>query len=507
MLGGIRVFTDMENWAEIRRRVLVDGQSKRSVCREFDIHWDTLRKILNHPEPAGYRRAGPRPKPKLEPFLPVIHQILKDDGKAPRKQRHTARRIFERLRDEHGYGGKLTIVKQAVAAWRRSRAEVFIPLTHRPGEAQVDFGQAEVMLDGQATTVALFVMTLPYSDTLFFCAFPRECTEAFLEGHVRAFAFFGGVPRRISYDNSKIAVARVTGSRDRTLTDAFLRLKSHHLFESHFCLVRRPNEKGHVETLIGYARRNFLVPVPTVHGGLEPLNAGLEVRCRDELPRQVRGHPTTKGERLDEERSRLLPLLTETFVAARVEKPLADSLSLVRFDTNDYSVPTAYAHHHVTAVGTVATVRFVVGDCVVATHRRCWGREQVFYDPIHYLALLERKPGALDFAAPLVGWELPVCFGVLRRRLEAELGGPGTRQYIKVLRLLEGAALKELTRAVQRALELGTADADAVRLILEHRRETPVGLFSLDGRPHLKLVSVPAPDLSAYGGLTAGVAP
>lgn len=501
------MFTDMENWAEIRRRVLVDGQSKRSTCREFDIHWDTLQKILSHPEPAGYRRAGPRLKPKLEPFLPVIHQILKDDRKAPRKQRHTARRIFERLRDEHGYGGKLTIVKQAVVDWRRSRAEVFVPLTHRPGEAQVDFGQAEVTLDGEATTVALFVMTLPYSDTLFLCAFPRECTEAFLEGHVRAFAFFGGVPRRISYDNSKIAVARVTGSRDRTLTHAFLRLKSHHLFESHFCLVRRPNEKGHVETLIGYARRNFLVPVPAVHGGLEPLNVGLEARCRDELPRQVRGHPTTKGEQLDEERSRLLPLPTETFVAARVEKPLADSLSLVRFDTNDYSVPTAYAHHHVTAVATVDTVRFVVGDSVVATHRRCWGREQVFYDPIHYLALLERKPGALDFAAPLAGWELPVCFGVLRRRLEAELGGPGTRQYIKVLRLLEGATLKELTRAVQRALELGTADADAVRLILEHRRETPVGLFSLDGRPHLKSVSVAAPDLSAYGSLTAGVAP
>ena len=274
------------------------------------------------------------------------------------------------------------------------------------------------------------------------------------------------------------------------------RLKSHHLFESHFCLVRRPNEKGHVETLIGYARRNFLVPVPAVHGGLEPLNAGLEARCRDDLPRQVRGNPTTKAERLDEERSPLLPLPAEAFVAARVEQPLADSLSLVRFDTNDYSVPTAYAHHRVTAVGTVDTVRFVVGDLVVATHRRCWGREQVFYEPIHYLALLERKPGALDFAAPLAGWELPVCFGVLRRRLEAEFGGPGTRQYIKVLRLLEGPTPNELTRAVERALELGTADADAVRLILEHRREKPVGLFCLDGRPHLKLVSVPAPDLS-----------
>jgi transposase len=251
------VFTDMENWAEIRRRVLVDGQSKRSVCREFDIHWDTLQKVLNHPEPPGYRRDAPRPRPKLEPFLPVIHQILEEDRKAPKKQRHTARRIFERLRDEYGYTGGKTIVKEAVAAWKGPRAEVFIPLTHRPGEAQVDFGEAEVTLDGQSTKVALFVMTLPYSDAIFVCAFPRECTEAFLEGHVRAFAFFGGVPRRISYDNLKIAVARILGGRDRRLTPEFLRLKSHHLFESHFCRVRRPNEKGHVETLVGYARRNF----------------------------------------------------------------------------------------------------------------------------------------------------------------------------------------------------------------------------------------------------------
>ena len=151
----------------------------------------------------------------------------------------------------------------------------------------------------------------------------------------------------------------------------------------------------------------------------------------------------------------MLPLPAEAFVAARVEQPTADSLSLVRFDTNDYSVPTAYAHRQVTAVGTVDAVRIVAGDRVVAEHRRCWGRERVSYDPVHYLALLERKPGALDFAAPLAGWELPVCFGVLRRRLEAEFGGPGTRQFIKVLRLLEWASPRELTRAVERALELG----------------------------------------------------
>jgi transposase len=500
------VYTDMENWAEIRRRVLVDGLSKRAACREYDVHWDTLQKILEHPEPPGYRRTAPRPRPKLDPFLGVIHQILQDDKTAPKKQRHTARRIFARLRDEHGYTGGLSIVKEAVAAWKARSAEVFVPLAHPPGEAQVDFGEAEVILDGRASKVALFVMTLPYSDATFVCAFPRECTEAFLEGHVRAFAFLGGVPRRISYDNLKIAVAEIIGGRRRKVTDAFLRLKSYHLFADHFCRVRRPNEKGHVETLVGYARRNFLVPVPVLHDGLGGLNARLEQACRDDLARRLWGKPAIKADRLAEERPALLPLPPEPFVAARVESREVDSLSLVSFDANQYSVPTEFAHHRATVVASVDTVRIVVGDRVAATHRRCWGREQVTYEPVHYLALLERKPGALDFAAPLEGWELPVCFGVLRRRLEAEFGGPGTRQFIKVLRLLEHASLAELTRAVERALELGVADADAVRLILEHRREEPVGLFCLDGRPHLKLVAVPTPDLGAYASLAAGVA-
>jgi len=497
----------MENWAEIRRRVLVDGQSKRSVCREFDIHWDTLQKILHHSEPPGYRRAAARPKPKLEPFLPVIHQILEADKKAPKKQRHTAHRIFERLRDEHGYTGGLTIVKQAVASWRLRSAEVFIPLAHPPGQAQVDFGEAEIQLDAKPAKVALFVMTLPYSDLIFVTAFPRECTEAFLEGHLRAFAFLGGVPRRISYDNSRIAVAKILGSRDRKVTDAFLRLKSHHLFESHFCLVRRPNEKGHVETLIGFARRKFLVPVPLVNGGLASLNGELQRRCREDLTRRTWGKSAAKGDRLDEERSSFLAMPSEVFVAARVEPRRVDSLSLVSFDANQYSVPTEFAHHPVTVVASVDEVRVVAGDRLAAVHSRCWGREQVTYDPLHYLAVLERKPGALDFAAPLEGWELPVCFGVLRRQLEAEFAGAGTRQYIKVLRLLEKSEPRELARAVGRALELGVADADAVRLILEHRREQPVGLFCLDGRPHLRSVVVPSPDLSAYASLAAGVTP
>ena len=191
------MYTDMENWAEIRRRVLVDGLSRRAACRACGIHWKTLKKILTHTEPPGYRRSRPKRSSILDPLLPVVHQILKDDAKAPEEQRHTAVRIFRRLRDEHGYTGGLTVVKEAVRAWRQRHAEVFVPLAHRPGEAQVDFGEAEVILDGRAAKVALFVMTLPYSDAFFVCAFPRECTEAFLEGHTRAFAFFGSVPRRI----------------------------------------------------------------------------------------------------------------------------------------------------------------------------------------------------------------------------------------------------------------------------------------------------------------------
>jgi transposase len=199
----------MDLWAEIRRCVLIDGESKRSVQRRYGLHWKTLQKIHRQPEPAGYQQSRPRAKKKLGPFLPVIEVILQQDRQAPPKQRHTAKRIFERLRAEYGYTGGLTVVKDAVRARRAQHSEVFVPLRHPPGEAQTDFGQAEITLAGVPTKAALFVISLPYSDALFCCAFPRECTEAFLEGHRRAFDFFGGVLRRISYDNSKIAVAKV----------------------------------------------------------------------------------------------------------------------------------------------------------------------------------------------------------------------------------------------------------------------------------------------------------
>lgn len=294
--------TDMEFWKEVRRQVLTNELSQRAACEKYKLGWHTLKKILAHSEPLGYRQSRPRPKRKLEPFLPIIQQILIEDQQAPKKQRHTAERIFQRLRVEHGFQGGRTVVKDAVRSWKQSHQEVYLPLSHPPGEAQVDFGEATIELNGVQTKVALFVMTLPYSGAIFIQAFPRECTETFLEGHRRAFEFFGGVPRRISYDNSAIAVIEVLQGRERKLTKEFLRLQSHYLFQEHFCLVRRANEKGHVERLVGFTRRNFLVPVPQVDS-LATLNDSLRERCLTDLAERTRGKPANKSALLQEDQA------------------------------------------------------------------------------------------------------------------------------------------------------------------------------------------------------------
>ncbi len=493
------MFTDMQDWTDIRRQVLVEGASKRSVCRQYGIAHKTLQKILAHSEPPGYRQQMPRPQTKLGPYLGVIEEILTADRQAPAKQRHTAKRIFERLRDEHGYAGGITQVKVAVARLRRHAAEVYVPLAHEPGRAQFDFGEAAVRIAGEKCKAHFAVMSLPYSDAFFIRAYPRECTETFQDAHVAAFAFFGGVPRKTDYDNSRIAVARIVG-HERALTCEFLRLEAHFLFRHRFCSVGRGNEKGHVESLVGYGRRNFLVPVPAFASWGE-LNAYLEERCRADLARRLWGKPESKAERLARDREAMLPLPGESFEARRVAQTRANSLSLVRFDRNDYSVPVAYAHHELTVKGGIEEVQIAERTQLVAVHRRIWGREQVSFDPLHYLALLERKPGAFDSARPLADWDLPDCFALLRRRLETSLGWQGTREYITVLRLLECASLAELARAVMAALAIGTTSSDAIALILRQRAERAVALFALDGHPHLQAFAIEPPNLRAYAAL------
>ena len=492
----------MQVWAEVRRRVLAGELSRRQAAAAYHLNFRTVQKILAQPEPQPFRQPAPRAKPVIGPFLSIIHEVLDDDHLAPPKQRHTARRIYERLRDEHDYQGCASIVRAAVAAYRQSQAEVFVPLLHPPGEAQCDFGRAEVIVAGARHKAALFVLTLPFSNARFGCLFPRECTEAFHAGHARAFTLFGGVPTRISYDNSKLAVTRFTGPNERRLNREFLRLQSHFAFAAHFCNVRRAHEKGHVEGGVGYVRRNFLVPVPQADCW-EDLNTHLATACQREGGRRAAHGSRTTAELLAGDRKAFLPLPPEPFEARRVELVTISSLSLGRFDGNDYSVPTRYAYQSLTATGTIDRVRFSHRGMAVAEHARCWARKQVTFDPLHYLALLERKPGALDHARPLAGWQLPGCFAGLRRRLEAADPRGGTRQYIRVLRLLETHELAAVTAAVERALTLAIADADAVRLLLEQARQPRVGGFDLAGRPQLSALRLPPPDLTVYANLTS----
>jgi hypothetical protein len=255
-----------------------------------------------------------------------------------------------------------------------------------------------------------------------------------------------------------------------------------------------------VEGTVKFTRLNFFVPVPQVRD-LDELNAHLLERCREDRRRRVRGSVATKEVLLNEDRAAFVPLPVVPFDACVKRSTTADSLSLVRFDDNDYSVPVRYAHHPVVVRAYVD--RIVIGHKgeVIAEHRRRWGREGVSFDPVHYLALLERKPGALDHARPLDGWELPECFAALRRRLEAERDGEGTREYIRVLRLLEKHSLARLTAAVEQGLRLRAHSRDAVAQFLLPREDWRATTFSLDGREHLRRVVVRTTEVSAYRDL------
>ena len=485
----------MEEWLEIRQRVLRDGVSKRQILRETGMHWTTLEKILEHPSPPPYQRKERPGKPKIDPYVDRIRQILDQDKHIDKKQRHTAKKIWERLQQE-GFTGGYTIVKDVVRELKRTSQEVFLPLKHPPGEAQVDFGHALVKMGGVLRKVCFFVMTLPYSDAFFVRAYERECTETFWDGHVRAFTFFGGVPRRITYDNSKIAVAKIIGPRARELTRGFLQLVSHYLFHHHFCLVGRANEKGVVEGLVRYSRQNFLVPVPQVRD-FDELNALLLEQCRNDLQRRVRGQIKTKDKLLLEEQLCFLPLPLAPFDACRIQPGRVNSELLVRFDDNDYSVPMEYAYQEVTVKGYTDRVQICRFQEVIAVHPRGWGKEQQFFDPLHYLPLLERKPHSLAFARPFDGWQLPGCFEVLRDRMEAQMEH-GTQEYIGVLRLLETHRITDLTAAVEKALRQRVHTRDGVMQFLPDHPPWRETTFPLASHPHLRLVQISTADVREY---------
>ena len=284
-------------------------------------------------------------------------------------------------------------MKDYIFAARQRQREMFVTLSHPPGHAQADFGEALAVIGGVERKIHFLVMDLPHSDACFLKAYPAETTEAFCDAHVAAFAFFGGVPVSILYDNTRIAVARILGDGKRKRTRVFSELVSHYLFEDRFGRPGKGNDKGKVEGMVGYTRRNFMVPKPQF-ASFDDLNAHLVEQCRKRMDDKLRGHKGTIGERFEADAECLQPLPAVPYDACDKQSVRVNSLSLVRYRGNDYSVPTAYGHQEVLVRGYVHEVVIACGAEVIARHPRSWEKEDYVFDPLHYLALIEQKTNA-----------------------------------------------------------------------------------------------------------------
>lgn len=495
----------VEIYAAVRSFVFIKGNSRREAARVFGLSRETVLKMCRFSVPPGYTRTAPVAKPKLGALLPVIDAILEADRTAPMKQRHTAKRIFERLRDEHGFAGGYTVVKDHVRLYLARNRETFVPLAHPPGHGQVDFGEAVGVIGGVRQKIHFFCMSLPHSDACFVKAYPRETTEAFLDGHVSAFAFFGGVPLSLLYDNLKIAVAKICGDGKREPTRAFTELLSHYLFADRFGRPGKGNDKGKVEGLVKYVRTNFLTPLPEA-ASYDGLNVMLTTRCLARQGEHAGRHAATIGERLVADTAALRDLPAVALEACEKRAARVSSTALVRYRSNDYSVPTRYGFQDVLVKGFVDEVVILCGGKEIARHPRCYALGAFVADPLHYLALIEMKPNALDQAAALQGWNLPEVFQHLRHLLEARMGNRGKREFIQVLRLLEAMSLEVVTAAVSQAIHLGAIGFDAVKLIALARIERRPVRLDLAAYPHLPKLMVQTTRAADYTALMPEIA-
>lgn len=496
---------NVEIYGQVRYAVQIEGLSKRAAARRFGIDPRTVSKMMAFSVPPGYVRSKPPVRPKLDAFIATIDKILVDDKSQPKKQQHTSKRIFERLRDENGFTGGITIVKDYVAGWQQRSREMFVPLVHAPGHAQADFGEAIGIIGGVEQKLRYFAFDLPHSDANFVVAYPAETTEAFCDGHVQAFAFFGGIPKSILYDNTKIAVARILGDGKRQRTRVFAELQSHYLFQDRFGRPAKGNDKGKVEGLVGFARRNFMVQIP-VFESFEALNAHLADCCRKRISECLRGHTETIGERLERDLAAMRRPLPPPYDACEKIGTRVSSLSLVRYRRNDYSVPTSFGHREVFVRGYVHEVIIACGAETIARHPRSYEREDFVFDPLHYLALIEQKINALDQAAPLADWKLPDEFSTLRRLLEARMGKPGKREFVQVLRLMEAFRIEDVTAAVHDAIERGVVGYDAIKHLVLCRIERRPPRLDMTIYPYLPQATVAMTSARDYMGLLAGAA-
>jgi len=476
----------------IRKKHLVDGWSIRRISRQLRLARQTVRKALLLTELPHYAREHAPPRPVVGPFEPVIERWLAEDRSAPKKQRHTAKRIYDRLVADYGFTGHEATVRRAVARLRPKTPEVFVPLAVAWGEqAQVDWGQATVRIAGQVVVAHLFCLRMRASQVPFVWAAPTEKLEAFLAGHVRAFAWLGGVPATCLYDNPKTAVVRILAGPHRQEHEVFSSLRSHYLFASVFCRPAEGHEKGAVENLVGYARRNALVPVPEV-ASWDELNGHLLAWCDRERRRLA--------DRWVLEAAALRPLPPLGFRPALTRLLPVSPSSVVRVDHNRYSVPGRLVGR--TVLAHVFTERIEVwdGDTLVASHPRRYGRGETAMLIEHYLPVIARKPRAATHAA--VVEQMPPIYGRVRERL-CSAHPEGYRDFAAMLLLHLEFPAAAVHTAIEEAWERDCLSPSAVRQLVLNRTAPEVP-EPIRVPPDLAAASVELPNLAAYDALLVG---
>jgi transposase len=468
--------------------------SKRAAAREYGVNRRTVDKMVESPFPPGYRSTKARRKPKIGEFVDRIERMVLDDTQAPKKQRLTGKRIYEILRDDFGYTGGPTQVRDYVS--RLKSREAFVPLASLPGEGESDFGEARVDIGGDRVRAHAFVMVLPLSGVWFMRLYPAENAESFCDGNAAAFRFFGGVPTRIVYDNAGYAVRRGSGplkGRDRVLADSFSELRSAFLFEAAFAAPGKGNEKGSVERHVGTLRRSLLTPVPKAES-FDELNASLLDKALAHKER---------AERYAEESAALLPLAD--YAPCRLTSAKVDKLSLVRFEGNSYSVPTRFVLRPVIVKATPFKVEVLCAGQVVAVHERRFDKGRTVTELSHYLDLLQRKPRAARTALPVLQAGLPDAFEAYRRRVE-DGTGEGDRRFIAVLRLGQELGFARIATALGRASILGAREAAEIRMLALSDTETLPAILCTDWKlpENRKSPAVEWPPLTEYTRLLAG---
>ncbi|MEB3065752.1 IS21 family transposase [[Mycobacterium] zoologicum] len=502
----------VELFEKIRRDRRVEELSIRELSERHRVHRRTVRQALASAVPPPRKAYARRSRPAIDPFVEVIDSWLLGDREVPLKQRHTARRIWQRLVAEHGAQLAEVTVSRYVAHRRSEldldRVEVMVPQTHTPGaEAEVDFGEFYATIAGVLIKVWMFVMRLSHSGKAFHVAFATQAQEAFLEGHVLAFEHLGAVPARIRYDNLKPAVVRVLRGRDRAESERFIALRSHYGFDGFFCRPGKQgaHEKGGVEGEIGRFRRTHLVPVPKV-ASLAQLNDLIAAADWADDARVITGRPVTVAAAFAAERAHLMALPDEAFDAARLLAARVDNRARVCVRGCYYSVPVRYAGRRLPVRLSATQVEVLDGAAVVAAHERVAGRYVEVLTLDHYLEVLKTKPGALPGATALAQAKACGAFTVSHQRYwdaarQQRGDRAGTAALIEVLLAHRSLPAAAVIAAMDKAVDAGTLDPQVV--LIDARRHAGETLAPVIAIGALARYDRPAPTLSGYDDLLA----